>query len=243
MSVRHALSLARGGVPVFPCGGDKRPYTRNGFKDASANLDIIKRWWSTWPDALIGVPSGEKFVVVDVDLQHREAQEWYARANIPPTRTHITRSGGRHIFFQPHDGVRCSASKLWKHVDTRGSGGFIIWWAAAGLDVLQPNMLAPVPDWIVLALERKPVEPVAVPIQLDGLPARIAGVIRAITGAAQGERNHVCFWGACRLAELVDQQALGRAEAVAIVIEAASRAGLPRSEALRTAHSAFEQKR
>jgi len=73
-----ALKLAEVGNPVFfPCKPDKRPYTANGFKNASTLPDVITNWWQTWPDALIGVPTGEKFIVVDCDLQHPVAQSWY----------------------------------------------------------------------------------------------------------------------------------------------------------------------
>ena len=41
--------------------------------------------------------------------------------------------------------------------------------------------------------------------------------------------------------ELVAQNAIGRDAAIEIVVEAASRAGLPRDEARRTALSAFRQ--
>ena len=68
----ESLKLARRGIPVFPCGPDKRPLTPNGFKDASTDPDLVHEWWAEHPDALIGVPTGEKFVVVDVDLQHAD---------------------------------------------------------------------------------------------------------------------------------------------------------------------------
>ncbi len=131
-------------IPIFPCRPqDKRPYIAGGFKSASADPKQIEHWWTRWPDALVGVPTGIHFVVVDCDLQHPEAQEWYARANIPPTRTHYTRSGGRHVLFAPDERVRCTASKLWKHIDTRDAGGYIIWWPEEGLDVQNRDILAP----------------------------------------------------------------------------------------------------
>ncbi len=54
-----ALELAtEDKVPVFPCKPDKRPLTRNGFKDATCDVNQIKSWWQQYPDALIGVPTG-----------------------------------------------------------------------------------------------------------------------------------------------------------------------------------------
>ena len=64
-----------------------------------------------------------------------------------------------------------------------------------------------------------------------------------VAGAREGERNQLCFWGACRLREMVDQQLIPQDDAIAIVVEAASRAGLPHAEALRTARSALRNAR
>ena len=71
--------------PVFPClrnaivdaagkivKGAKSPHTAHGFQDASKDAEIITAWWTRWPDALVGVPTGEVtgLVVIDVD-SHR----------------------------------------------------------------------------------------------------------------------------------------------------------------------------
>ena len=238
--VDAALVLARRGLPVFPCKvADKTPYTTHGFKDASTDPARIRRWWRHWPDALIGVPTGEKFCVIDCDLQHAEAQWWYARANLPLTRKHETRSGGRHLLFQPHEDVKCTAGKLHSHIDTRGRGGFIIWWPVTGLEVLHANVLAPVPEWILRALHKPEPRRAPAAVDLDSAPSKIAGIIRAIAGAREGQRNQLCFWGACRLAELAAQQVIARDEAIDIVVEAASRSGLSYAEAVKTARSAF----
>jgi Bifunctional DNA primase/polymerase, N-terminal len=238
----EALGLARRGISVFPCDPHtKRPFTKNGFKDATADADCVHECWTAHPDALIGVPTGPRFVVIDLDLQHADAVEWLQqnRHRLPLTRTHSTRSGGKHYLFAPTDKVRCSAGKLGPHIDTRGHGGYIIWWPACGLEVLHGGVLAEFPEWICRLLEPPPVRETYLVSRGFDPDRSIDGIIRKIAGAAEGERNHITFWGACRLAELVHEGKLGARLAVDIVVEAAARAGLHHVEARRTAQSAF----
>jgi bifunctional DNA primase/polymerase-like protein len=110
---REIARLLSRGAPIFPLGTDKRPLTKHGFKDASSDPAQASAWWREFPGALVGVPTGKRFVVIDCDLQHVDANQWYARANLPLTRVHVTRSGGRHLLFQPDDRVGCSTSKIW----------------------------------------------------------------------------------------------------------------------------------
>jgi Bifunctional DNA primase/polymerase, N-terminal len=153
----ETLALARRGLPVFPCGDSKGPLTPRGFKDATADPDQIREWWSRWSNALVSVRTGIKFVVIDIDLtKHVEAAQWYGRANLPITRTHVTRSGGRHLLFQPDDRFRCTTSKIYRGVDTKGINGCTIWWPACGFEVLHGETLAPVPPWVIKALEPPP---------------------------------------------------------------------------------------
>jgi hypothetical protein len=238
--LKKALHLATAhGMPVFPCGSSKQPLTEHGFHDASSDPEQIKQWWTRYPDALIGIPSGARFVVVDIDLQHKEAQEWYGRANLPATRIHITRSGGRHIFFQPHDGVRCTAGNIWKHVDSRGIGGYVIWWPAYGLAVLDAGVLAPVPDWIVRQLH--PPSPPSPVSNFSACPAehRLRALVRMILSAEKGTRNGRIFWAACRMAEMVRDGELGYGAATQLVVDAAAHVGIPANEAVPSVRSAF----
>jgi hypothetical protein len=239
----HALKLAGQGLPVFPCKpGNKAPYTEHGFHDASRDEAQIRAWWREFPEALIGVPAGLKFVVLDLDLQHREAQEWYGRANLPTTRTHITRSGGRHLLFQPHTAVKNTAGKIWPHVDTRGLGGYVIWWPAAGLSMMHAGVLEPVPAWIIKRLN-PPVVPLRECKQMR--PARsyvdLFPLISEITHAREGERNCVTFWAACRLSEHVRAGDLALGDMVDLVVEACKRNGLPPHEARQIARSAMRK--
>jgi hypothetical protein len=183
--------------------------------------------------------------VLDLDLQHPEAQHWYAnnRTNIAVTRIHATRSGGRHLLFKPAE-TGCSVGKLARGVDVRGLGGYIIWWPACGFEVLHGEALAEMPTWLLAALKRPTAQVMQfkrrpLPPSSEAAQRKLDGIIRIIARASEGERNSLTFWGTCRLAEMVADGLLARFDAIAIAVEAASRNGLPRHEAARTATSAF----
>ena len=228
---------------MFPCKvDDKAPYTKHGFLDATTDPARIRYWWRRWPDALIGVPTGRRFVVIDVDLQHAEAQHWYARANLPLTRMHETRSRWsaspvpaerrgplqhqQDLAARRHPGRRAVLSFGGRH---------------CGFEVLHANVLAPVPDWITATLQPPSyrTRSTSTVIPADCADAKIIGIARLIATAHEGNRNAATFWGACRMAELVSNKLLTQADAFDIIINAASRTGLPRKEAERTAMSAF----
>ena len=203
----EALDLARAGVPIFPCKNmpghddDKKPLTAHGFKDATIDPDVVHVWWTTHRDALIGVPTGDKFIVIDGDLEHDDAQQWLAdnRDRLPLTRTHRTRSGGLHFLFAPNEKIKCTTSRLGPHIDTRGNGGYIIWWPACGLEVLHGDVLTPVPDWIVETLNPKPVPiDISTKVRAGALApsvASIRGALRVLADAKVGERNRAPVLG------------------------------------------------
>jgi hypothetical protein len=241
-----ALQLARQGVPIFPCRPDKAPLIKNGFKGATTNFDKLHQWWTRWPDALVSVPTGERFVVVDVDLQHTDALVWLEenRRRLPPTRTHATRSGGKHLLFKRNDKIRCSTSKLGPHVDTKGDGGCIVWWPAHGFEVLHGGVLAHVPEWTVEALNPKP-QPIVTRFSSTGSAAptseSIRGALQVLARAREGERNHCLFWVSCRLGEAVRARTITEGEALDLVLAVGRQVGLLDQEILRTARSGLRE--
>jgi hypothetical protein len=62
-------------------------------------------------------------------------------------------------------------------------------------------------------------------------------LVHLVAGAPASERNNLTYWAACRAGEMVASGLLGANAAAAVITEAATRAGLPRSEAERTAWS------
>ena len=234
---------AEWGWPVFPCRPDKRPYTTHGFKDASRDPEQIKEWWSRWPDALVGLPTGatSNTLVVDVDMKNgvdgkaslAALQNKYGA--LPKTRISRTRSGGFHLFFKHVDGVKNSAGKLGLGLDIRTTGGYVILPGSPGYSWHSEAKIASAPHWLVDLLsrltqrepERKPTKPTTgAAVFADGAPtpygqAALAGILAEMSGAANGQRNDTLNKLAFRVHSLIaggelPESALGELKAAAL---------------------------
>ena len=240
---RIAQNLARNcGWHVFPCRGDKRPATHNGFHDATNEPDEIAELWSRFPGPLIGLATGEASGVdiLDLDAKHDEARAWWFqnRERLPATRRYRTRSGGMHAFFRSHPAMRCTAGKIALGVDTRGIGGYAIFWFGAGLDCLEHSPPAPWPAWLLDQLREKPKAP---PSTFRAAPTErndkaLDGLVRVVREAREGTRNAVLFWACNRMRE---SGATG-ADAWRDLAPAAREAGLDDIEIKKTIDSAWD---
>lgn len=165
--LQAALYLAEEyGVPVFPCGPDKRPYTTHGFKDAATTIEAIEHLWNGHPDALVAVPTGKlsRCLVIDIDPA---GKGWYQNhlAELKCGRVHHTRRGVHLLYRYPEgvDEIRNSTGKLASGVDVRGEGGYVIWWPAHGLKTVGDlEDLTEPPPWLLeqlVAAGKKPSKP------------------------------------------------------------------------------------
>jgi hypothetical protein len=190
---------------------------------------------------LIGVPTGRAsgLFVHDVDPA---GQSWFyegvKQGWFPVTRVHRTRRGGYHVIFRHpvRPKLGNSAGRLMAGVDTRGSGGYVIWPPSPGYSLIDNSEPAPLPRWII----NRPTRPQQGPPPRPYPPTRGGrgggeaddGLIRFVRESREGERNNRLFWAACRAAEAGDRS-LGRA-----LIAAACDCGLSEMEAQRTVASA-----
>lgn len=124
--INDALRHADLGYPAFPCvPGEKRPLTEHGCLEATTKAEQIEEWWTRWPDANIGISSGE-LLILDVDgadnpwLTPERAQDL---AQYPMQRTP---RGGRHYFFRVLHPMGNTQSVIAPKVDTRGQGGYVL---------------------------------------------------------------------------------------------------------------------
>ena len=144
----HALQYAHRGWHVFPlhsvrndlcsCGKSdcespaKHPRTAHGLLDATTDEDTLTKWWSTWPDANIGVRTGQVsgIVVLDLDAQKGGLDSWAELQDTNgrvETLTSLTGGGGMHLFFTaPANELKSTGSEIAPGIDTRAEGGYVV---------------------------------------------------------------------------------------------------------------------
>ncbi|MEL6189629.1 MAG: bifunctional DNA primase/polymerase [Myxococcota bacterium] len=128
-----AKAYARLGHVVFPVRGrDKRPLVRWGTQ-ATDDRRVLDGWWSQWPDAMIGLPTGERngVLVLDVDCRRGGCGLTALRGLgfDPVASTPLcvqTPSEGFHFYFRYDHPLRNSSGVIAPNVDVRGDGGFVV---------------------------------------------------------------------------------------------------------------------
>jgi Bifunctional DNA primase/polymerase, N-terminal len=239
-----ALAL---GLPVFPCRISKTPACPNGYRDAVIDGEEIRQLWDHHPGVLVGVPTGPAsgFDALDVDPRHA-GEEWLVqyRHRLPITRTHCTRSGGWHLLFACHPGLRNSVGRIAPGIDVRATGGYVVWWPAFGMLVTAEAALAPWPRWILDKLMRRPARlsierPPPIHLESRHVAAAIAAGAAAVRRAAVGTRNHTLNRECFALARFVADGAITAQDLAVELASAAAVAGLHEREIVSTSASAF----
>jgi hypothetical protein len=175
--LNHALAYAAHGWAVFPvhgieggrctCGKSnctkpgKHPRTQHGFKDATTDLEQIRRWWIKWPNANIGIATGTKSGLFVLDVDRKNGKDGEAKLNslilkhcpLPPTPS-VKTGMGRHLYFALTPGISAPSIEG-DGLDVRCEGGYVVVppsrhengaqyeWTESAIP------LAIAPDWIV----------------------------------------------------------------------------------------------
>jgi hypothetical protein len=133
-----ALWYAGLGWPVFPLlafgevnprtgevSDGKKPATRHGFKDASIEGTMVYEWWDTHPNANIGIATGVRFDVIDIDVP--DGLPTLQRLTEHDRAVHgwvSTASGGVHLYITPTGNP--NKARWLPGTDYRGAGGYVV---------------------------------------------------------------------------------------------------------------------
>lgn len=188
---------------IFPAKynheGQKVPMFMGWKEKATRDPEIIRQWQETFRDTINfwGAPCGPDngIIVLDIDIKPDQGHDGLKTIQdngfeLPETWFQKTPSGGYHYFFQ-YDATRDPGNKVkfLNGLDVRSVGG---WAALYNLDMSKP--LAPMPDWIWQACQKKTRElsPTAVPITYSpeiGMEL-FTNALDEIRNAPPGESNN-----------------------------------------------------
>ena len=182
-----ALTYARAGFRIFPVGQDKVPLVKAWPQVATTDEDQVRAWWTKWPNAMIGLPTGTAngLWVLDLDVDAGKGVDGNAsfaaleaeHGTVDIEVVAITPRGGSHLFFR-WDGsrpVRNTTSVIAPGIDTRGEGGFVVLAPSVREDgrayawlnePLGEADLTDAPEWLL----DKPIPPEP-PAQAEGAPS------------------------------------------------------------------------
>lgn len=140
--------------------GSKKPYI--DWKEYQKRLPIeeeIKKWWSQWPRANIGIITGQISGITVIDLDNPEALGYAKKQGLPLTP--LVKTGkGFHPYFRYEEGVgNFQKRDDLPGIDLRGDGGYVIappsihvsgkqykWIEGKTLDDVP---LATLPEWVL----------------------------------------------------------------------------------------------
>jgi len=117
-------------LSVIPIQRNKQPCFKWAYyQRKKATADEIRQWWHKWPNAMIGIVTGQISGLFVVDCDSQEGFDAVQKLlpdslDIPTARTP---RGGWHFYFQyPADSKLTVQAGIMPGVDIRGEGGYIV---------------------------------------------------------------------------------------------------------------------
>jgi hypothetical protein len=226
----------------------------HGVKDATTNRARILAWWTRHPSANIGLATGHRFDVLDVDgPEGAQAIRSLAAAHGLVSSGPLVRTGGGgwHFYLAPTGLGNVHPAGL-EHVDWRGRGGYVVappsrhasghpyqW--VEGRDLGTPP--GPVPVMMLDRLQpRQLQQPTGlVRVRAAGNSPReryarvaLAEELARVAAAPVGQRNRQLWESTRNLYNLVATGALNQREVDEGLLEAAKHCGLLAQEPRQT---------
>jgi len=226
----------------------------HGVKDATCNRARVLAWWTRHPQANIGLATGHRFDVLDVDgpTGAQAIRELVATRGLHSSGPLVrTGGGGWHYYLAPTGlGNACPAGLA--HVDWRGRGGYVVappsrhasghpyqWAPGCDLDTSPGQVPAVLLERLQPHYRQRPPGPVRLPAVADDAGGRYVRVALAeelarVATAPVGRRNRQLWESTRNLYNLVATGTLDHREVHQGLLDAAERCGLLAEEPRQT---------
>jgi hypothetical protein len=109
------------------CKPAKHPRTKHGVSDDSNDPEVIAEWWRRWPDANIGIATGEPSGLIVFDLDGPEGERTFRQllgmyGKLSQTAV-VATARGAHIYFSGK--IFCDSS-AGEGLEIRSTGYYVI---------------------------------------------------------------------------------------------------------------------
>ena len=123
LKLKAAIDYQEQGLSVIPIKHkDKKPRVKwKQYQEEKADKQRIEEWFSKYPNASIGIVTGEISDIAVIDIEKGGSTDEY-----PPTVTAKTGGGGYHLYYRyPESGIS-NSTRTKELTDIRGDGGYVI---------------------------------------------------------------------------------------------------------------------
>jgi hypothetical protein len=226
----------------------------HGVNDASCNRARLLAWWSSHPQANIGLATGYRFDVLDVDSPagERAIRQLAAIHGLASSGPLVRTGGGGWHFYLAPTGLGNVDPRGLEHVDWRGRGGYVVappsrhasghpyqWSAGRGLDTAPGQVPAVLLERLQPCQLQRPTTPFQLRAVADSAGGRYARAALAeelarVAAAPVGQRNRQLWESTRNLYNLVATGALDSREVDQGLLDAAERCGLLAEEPRQT---------
>jgi hypothetical protein len=226
----------------------------HGVKDATTNRARVLAWWTRHPQANIGLATGHRFDVLDVDgpAGERAIGQLAAAHGLASSGPLVRTGGGGWHFYLAPTGLGNIHPRGLDHVDWRGRGGYVVappsrhasghryqWLAGRDLDTPPGQVPAVLLERLQAQQLHRPTGPDQLPTAADSSGARYARAALAtelarVAAAPAGQRNRQLWESTRNLYNLVATGALSEREVHQGLLAAADRCGLLAEEPRQT---------
>jgi hypothetical protein len=226
----------------------------HGVTDATCNRARILAWWTRHPQANIGLATGHRFDVLDVDgpVGAQVIRALAAAHGLQSSGPLVRTGGGGWYYYWAPSGLGNVCPDGLEHVDWRGRGGYVVappsrhasghpyrW--APDRDLDSPP--AEVPAVLLERLQPRQIQRGTGPVQLPAVADRpgdryaraaLAEELARVAAAPVGRRNRQLWESTRNLYNLVATGALDHREVDQGLLDAAERCGLLAEEPRQT---------
>ena len=124
-NLEWALEYLRLGLSVIPVAKDKKPLvTWKNFMTIPATPEQVQSWWMQWPDANVGIVTGQLAGITAVDVDSKEELQYVKKLVAAKVPRFLTGRGGQYLF--KWNGESNTTKVNGRDIDIRGEGGFSV---------------------------------------------------------------------------------------------------------------------